>query len=152
MQVHVTHFFTMVRATRIKRKQRQRKMYVINNPAEFLILCECALSTLENFVYLPSIMKLCQGVIPGKCSCTSNVLIFFPKVHTQKNCFENKSQLNSHGLIPERKLSAIGYQQLQSSNSPAGGAVAHQVSEVQHLKEQSGYLELDGKDPRLIKH
>lgn len=50
---------------------------------------------------------------------------FFPKVHTQKNCFENKSQLNSHGLIPERKLSATGYQQLQSSNSPAGGAVAH---------------------------
>lgn len=72
-------------------------------------------------------------------------------MHT-KNCFENHSQLNhnSHQLIPERKLNAVGYRQLQSSNSPAGGAVARQVSEVQHLKEQGGYLELRGKDPRQI--
>lgn len=51
---------------------------------------------------------------------------FFQSMHT-KNCFENNSQLNhnSHQLIPDRKLNVIGYQQLQSSNRPAGGAVAH---------------------------
>lgn len=141
----------MVRSTRIKRKQRQRKMYVINKPAEFLIPCECVSSTLENLIYLPSIIKLHYGVIHGKYSCKSNIFSFSQSMHT-KNCFENHSQLNhnSHQSIPERKLNAVAYRQLQSSNSPAGGAVAREVSEVQHLKEQGGYLELHGKDPRQI--
>lgn len=87
-------------------------------------------------------------VIFGKYSCKNSILC--PK-YANKKLFWNNSQLhrNSQQVTPERKLIAIGYQQLQSSNSPAGGAVAHLVAEVQHLK--GGYLELHGGDPRQIK-
>lgn len=70
-----------------------------------------------------------------------------------KYCFKSNSQLkhNFNQLIPERERAALNYQQLQSSRSPAGGAVAHYVSGIQQLKEH-GYLELHGKDPGIIEH
>lgn len=60
MWVCDTHFFKMVRATGIKIKKRQR-MFVISKPAEFLILCECVLSILENLIYLPLNLNFAMG-------------------------------------------------------------------------------------------
>lgn len=63
-------------------------MYVTNKPAEFLILCECVLSILENLIYLPSIIKLCYGVMEWKCSCKNSILFIylflFPKYANEK--------------------------------------------------------------------